>query len=567
MARTRTIIETFNMQPYQKALDAGFSSLAAKNVIPRIWRKDWTVWKNQPDEIANRLGWLFCPKNAERDLPKIRKFVGQAKRQGCSHVLLLGMGGSSLAPLVMANVFATPRFGLELKVLDSTDPAAVLGIRKKLNPAKTLYIVSSKSGTTTETMSFFKFFWNEACESLGKKRATGHFAVVTDPDSPLADLARGLGFARCLADPEIGGRFSALSVFNLLPAALKGIRIRSILRSGKDMAASCRNSSDLRANPGAHLGTILAALASQGRDKVTFLLPPRLGTFGLWLEQLIAESTGKEGRGILPVAGEKIGPPRVYGSDRLFIQIKAPGSRAEDRATERLKKAGFPLISLRLPSLSRLGGQFFLWEFATAVAGFFLMINPFNQPDVESAKRKTQDVLTVFRREGVIPEENPQFQQGGIAVFSDIRAASLDAWCRLFLGQARPGDYIVLQVFLAPDRQKDTALARLRTKLRAETGLATTLGYGPRYLHSTGQLHKGDRGNGLFIQITAGDERDLPIPDEPGSSSAAISFGVLKAAQARGDMEALKSAGRRIAHLHLKRPTPGGLRKIAALFG
>jgi glucose-6-phosphate isomerase len=291
MARTRTIIEIFNMRPYQKALDAGFSALAAKNIIPRIWRKDWTVWKNQPDEIANRLGWLFCPENSQRDLPRIRKFVEQAKRQGCSHVLLLGMGGSSLAPLVMANVFATPRFGLELEVLDSTDPAAVLGIRKKLDPANTIYIVSSKSGTTTETMSFFKFFWNEACESLGKKGAPGHFAVVTDPGAPLANLARGLGFSRFLADPEIGGRFSALSVFNLLPAALKGIRIPDILRIGKDMAVSCRESSDLRANPGAYLGILLAVLASHGRDKLTFLLPPRLGTFGLWLEQLIAEST------------------------------------------------------------------------------------------------------------------------------------------------------------------------------------------------------------------------------------------------------------------------------------
>ena len=565
MGQAKTMIETFNMQPYREAIEAGFAALAAKNIIPRIWKKDWTVWKNQPDEIANRLGWLFCPEKAEKDLPKIRKFVEQARKNGCSRALLLGMGGSSLAPLVMANVFATSRFGLELEVLDSTDPAAVLGVRKRNDPENTLYIVSSKSGTTTETLSFFKFFWNEACESLGEKKAAGHFVAITDPCSPLAKLALEMGFTRFLADPEIGGRFSALSVFNLLPTALKGIRIPNVLRSGKEMADTCRESSNLKANPGALLGILLAALDSQGRDKLTFLLPQRMRIFGLWLEQLIAESTGKKGRGILPVAGETIGPPGVYGSDRVFVQIKTPRSPARWPAVERLKKAGFPLISLRLPSLSSLGNQFFLWEFATALSAFFLEINPFDQPDVESAKKKTREVLAVFRREGAIPGEKPQFQKDGIAVFSDVSAASLKAWPNLFLSQARPGDYIALQVYLMPDRQKDAILSGLRTTLRAKTRLATTLGYGPRYLHSTGQLHKGDRGNGLFIQITARNEQDVPIPDEPGSASAVISFGALEAAQARGDMEALKFAGRRIARLHLNKPTGAGLRKIATL--
>ncbi len=560
------MIASFNMLPYSKAIEAGFSALVEGKIIPRIWRKDWTVWKNKPSEIANRLGWLFCPENSLKDLPAIRKFMEQPRRMRFSHAVLLGMGGSSLAPLVMADVFRTSRSGLELEVLDSTDPAAVLGIKKRFHPAKTLYIISSKSGTTAETMSFLNFFWNQSSESLGKKRATGHFVAVTDPDSPLAELARGLGFYLFLADPEIGGRFSALSVFNLLPAALKGIRTWDILRSGNDMALGCRKASDLRANPGAHLGILLAVLASHGRDKLTLVLPPQLETFGLWLEQLIAESTGKEGRGILPVTGEEIGPPDVYGADRLFVQIKAPGGSAEEPAMERLKEAGFPLISLHLPSLSGLGGQFFLWEFATAVAGFFLEINPFDQPNVESAKKKTREVLAVFRQEGVMPEENPLFQQEGIAVFSDVKAASLEAWSELFLGQAGPGDYIALQVFLAPDRRKDVVLARLRTKLRAKTGLAVTSGYGPRYLHSTGQLHKGDRGNGLFIQVTADDRQDVPIPDEPGSPGASLSFGVLKAAQARGDMAALKSAGRRIARFHLDNATPKELGKIAALF-
>jgi hypothetical protein len=444
------MIASFNMQPYREAIEAGFSTLAAEEIIPRVWRRDWTVWNGNPSKIANRLGWLFCPENSQSDLPEVREFVLQARRQGLSHAVLLGMGGSSLAPLVMAEVFPTSRNALELEVLDSTDPAAVLGIQERYHPAKTVYIVSSKSGTTTETMSLFRFFWNQSCEFLGKKRASGHFVAITDPGSPFAELARGLGFSLFLAGPEIGGRFSALSVFNLLPAAFKGIRIRDILRAGNDMALCCRESTDLRANPGAHLGILLAALASHGRDKLTLVLPGQLEAFGLWLEQPIAESTGKEGRRILPVTGEKIGPPGVYGADRLFVQFRAPRSSAEEPA---------------------------------------------------------------------------------------------------------------------PDRQKDAALAGLRTRLRAKTGLATTLGDGLRYLHSTGQLHKGDRGNGLFIQITADDGRDVPIPDEPGLSGASISFGILKAAQARGDMKALKSAGRRVARLHLKNATPKELGKIAALFG
>jgi hypothetical protein len=331
------------------------------------------------------------------------------------------------------------------------------------------------------------------------------------------------------------------------------------------MAESCREEADLKANPGAYLGAVLASFAAAGHDKATFLLPPRLRAFGLWLEQLIAESTGKKGKGILPVVGEAIGPPAVYGPDRLFIHIREKGEAAHRAAVDRLKRAGFPLIEMMLPPSGDLGGAFFLWEFATAVAGFFLGINPFDQPDVESSKKKAREMLKTFRETGFLPQLPPAIQERGLSVYSDVPAPSARGCLRTFLARARPGDYIAVQAFLAPGRALNSALEELRIHLRKLTRLAVTVGYGPRYLHSTGQLHKGDRGNGLFIQLTARDRKDIPIPDEPGATRSPVSFGVLKAAQAAGDFASLASGGRRIISLHFGAEAAAGVRGLIAL--
>ncbi|MDH7512922.1 MAG: hypothetical protein QHH14_08250 [Clostridiales bacterium] len=544
-------------------LAEALADLSKKRVIERIWKKDWTVWKNEPEEIANRMGWLTCPQEACKALPGIGRFVQEVKRDGYTNALLLGMGGSSLAPLVLSSTFKTKPGYLDLIVLDSTVPAAVLGVRRRLNPAKTLFIVSSKSGTTVETMSLFNLFWNWTAECLGKARTGEHFIAITDEGTPLAEEARRLRFRSLfLGDPEIGGRFSALSLFGLIPGSLKGINIPLILKSAGEMAQRCRQTADLKANPGACLGAVLGVMAKKGRDKTTFFLSPRLASLGAWLEQLIAESTGKEGKGIVPVEGEPIGPSDVYGPDRFFISIRLRGDISNENALRQLKRAGFPALSLNVPSAGHLGGQFFLWEFATAVAGHILGINPFNQPDVDLTKKKTQGFLETYRKKGILPEEKLRILDDGICLFSEARVSTLAEGMKNFLGQARPGDYIGIQAFLSPEPLTTLALQKLRALLREKTRLAVTLGYGPRFLHSTGQLHKGDSGRGLFIQITSPAFEDIPIPDGPGSLRSSLSFGVLCASQARGDHEALKSAGRRIMRIELSQEVGTGLTAI-----
>ncbi len=547
-------VKTANTEEWRLEIRKNLERLSTLNIIPRIWKKDWTVWKAEPAEISNRLGWLESPWSAMRDFASLRRFAAQIRRRGIRRALLLGMGGSSLAPFVIENVFQTSPGGCRIDVLDTTVPSAVLEASERLHPARVVVIVSSKSGTTVETVSLFKYFWKWSAEALGERRAADHFVVITDPGTPLDVKAKNLRIPVFTGDPEIGGRFSALSTFNLLPAALKGLRLDRLVASARKMADLCRETSSLADNPAAILGTWLGTAPAAGRDKVTFILPRRFSSFGLWLEQLIAESTGKEGKGLLPVVGEPVGRPAVYGEDRLFIRIKQRGEK-EQTAVDRLTKAGFPVLTLSLTSPYGIGGQFFLWEFATAVAAFFLGVNPFDQPDVESAKKKTREILAGRKEAPPFQPEFNKLERGGSVFFSEFPVASVEAGLRHFLGLARPGDYIAVQAFLRPGRRMDAALHALRVRLRESTGLAVTVGYGPRYLHSTGQLHKGDRGNGLFIQLTAADAADAPIPDEPGQAASSLSFGQLKDAQAAGDFEALRSAGRRVLRFHfLNRP-------------
>ena len=515
-------------------------SLDREEIIRRIWAHDYTVWKPDPTEISNRLGWLRIAEKMEASQDTLSAFVADVQAAGYRDAVLLGMGGSSLAPEVFYKSFGVAEGYLELTVLDSTDPGAVLAVEQKLDLSKTLFIVATKSGGTAETFSFFKYFYNQVAAELGQENAGEHFAAITDPGSKLVDIAEKYKFrATFLNDPNIGGRYSALSYFGLVAAALVGVDIAALLDQA--LIAACQAGNEKCApgggNMAAQLGAVMGVMALNGRDKITLITSPQLTSFGDWVEQLIAESTGKDGKGILPVVGEAVGAPDVYGPDRLFAYLRLAGDETFDAQVRALADAGHPVMQIDLQALIELGGQFLLWEMATAVAGNLLGIQPFDQPDVEAAKIQARKMIAAYQESGFLPEGET----------SAASAANLQA----FLSQAQPGDYIALQAYVMPSAETDAALQALRRHLRDQTKLAVTLGYGPRFLHSTGQLHKGDAGNGLFVQFTAAMPQDLPIPDEAGRPESGISFGVLKTAQALGDGAALRQAGRRLIHFHL----------------
>ncbi len=550
-----------SLGPDQSAVEAALAEMAENRILARIWAHDHTVWKPEPTEITNRLGWLRIAEAMGDNVHRLQALTEAVRADGYTHVLLLGMGGSSLAPQVFRKTFGVEDGYLDLAVLDSTDPGAVLAYAEQLDLARTLFIVASKSGRTVETLSFFKFFYNRVAGAVDAGRVGEHFVAITDPDSDLTGLADRYGFrATFLNDPNIGGRYSALSYFGLVPAALIGVDVPRLLDHAQAAARACEPGVATVDNPGAWLGAILGELAKNGRDKVTFVISPAVASFGDWVEQLIAESTGKEGRGILPVVGEPLGPPEVYGDDRLFVYLRlddsagltASDDEPRDAALQALEEAGYPVVRLPLCDPYELGQQFFVWEMAIAVAGHRLGINPFDQPNVEAAKVLAHRMVTGYREKGAL--------SGGESV--PLSAEALEQ----FLAQARPGDYIALQAYVQPTAETEAALLALRTRLRDRFRLATTVGYGPRFLHSTGQLHKGDAGRGLFIQFTADDRRDVPIPDEAGEPASSITFGVLKMAQALGDRQALLAAGRRIICFHLGVDVANELRQLGEAF-
>ncbi len=517
-----------NVGEYAIALQERIAKATESKLVERIWGQDHTVWKPESIEISDRLGWLDIAGRMKKEVAELEAFANEIKQAGLRKVLLLGMGGSSLAPELFAKVIGTQESAIQLQVLDSTDPEAVLAKAGVHPPKQTLYIVSSKSGGTIETFSFFKYFYNRAIDELGSEQAGSHFVAITDPGSGLAKTAALHAFRRTfLADPNIGGRYSALSHFGLVPAALVGVDLDTLLTSAERMAARCQNEI-VDQNPGALLGLALGCLAVRGRDKATFLLPEGAPSFGDWVEQLIAESTGKEGKGILPVVNEPSLDPENYGEDRVFIEM--------GRKTSGLQS--HPTISLDWED-DELAGLFFLLEFATAVAGYVLGINPFDQPNVEAAKVTARHFVDEYKQTGKLPA-------------SQVEKFSASA-LHNFLEQSSAGDYIALQAYAAPSDQLTEALQALRGQLARKYGVATTLGYGPRFLHSTGQLHKGDGGKGLFVQfVTAAPQDDVLIPTEANSQTSELSFGVLKVAQARGDAEALRSAGRRVITFEVK---------------
>jgi len=556
----------YNLGTYQRSVENALVEIKDNKIIPHIWAHDHTVWKPETKEITNRLGWLHSPELMGESVERITAFVEEVRESGYTHALLLGMGGSSLAPEVFRKTFGVKEGYLDLAVLDSTDPGSVLVHAEGLDPQRTLIIVSTKSGTTVETLSFFKFFYNWMSDSVGKNSAGEHFIAITDPGTPLADLAQHYGFRNTfLNDPNIGGRYSALSYFGLVPAALMGIDIRTLLDRAMTMVCNCEacNCPAAGNNIGGRLGVVLGEVAKAGRDKVTLVTSSQIESFGDWTEQLIAESAGKDEKGILPVVREPVGLPANYGKDRLFVYISLDGDESQYAALAEFERGGNPILRLSLRDLYDLGGQFFLWEMAIAVAGYRLRINPFDQPNVEASKVLAREITAEYREKGRLPGESACIEEDGIAVYGEITTDSPESALNTFLKQAKPGAYIALQAYLQPTAEMESVLQTLRTRLRDRFRLATTLGYGPRFLHSTGQLHKGDAGHGLFIQFTADDQRDIPIPDEAGSPASSMTFGVLKAAQAIGDRQALISRGRKVIRFHLGDDAVGGLKQLA----
>ena len=553
---------SFSLHEYGEGVQAALAAIEEAQVMKRIWDHDHRVWKPGPAEITNRLGWLHIAGQMIDSVPQIERFVGDVRAAGYTHALLLGMGGSSLAPEVFSRTFGRARGYLDLAILDSTDPAAVAAHAKGLEPAQTLFIVSTKSGTTPETLSFFRYFYNWIADALGEENAGDHFIAITDPGSHLTDVAKGYRFRATFEnDPTIGGRYSALSYFGLVPAALAGVDVTGLLDNASVMMDNCSVEHD----HGSPLGVVLGELAQAGRDKVTFVLSPQIESFGDWVEQLLAESTGKEGKGIVPVVGEALGTADSYEYDRLFIHISLGEDETHREQVKLLDDAGHPVVRIGLGDLSDLGGQFFLWEMATAVAGHILGINPFDQPDVESTKILTGRAVEQYREEGSLPHPVPAAWDAAMAVHGDRAGEDVAESLRAFLKSAAEGSYAAIQAYVPPTGEIGRALQELRMKIRDTCRIATTLGYGPRFLHSTGQLHKGDGGKGLFIQIMADDAADVPIPDGAGEQGSTLTFGILKSAQVLGDWQALREGGRSVVRFHLKGDIIEGIDRLNSM--
>ncbi|HEX4579232.1 MAG TPA: bifunctional transaldolase/phosoglucose isomerase, partial [Candidatus Dormibacteraeota bacterium] len=534
---------------------------SSAEVARRIWDRDADLWKpgdaGHARIIGNRLGWLDVTDVMREALPRLIGLADEVQKAGFRNCVLLGMGGSSLCPEVLRTSFGSAAGQPELHVLDTTDPAAIAQLTDSLDARTTLFIVSSKSGTTLETLSHLAHFW-EWTTAHGSLEPGRHFICITDPGSPLAQTARERNFRHLFENPpDIGGRYSALSFFGLVPAAVIGVDIEAFLDRAAQMRRQCRPGVPPDLNPGLALGTVLGLLQSSGRDKVTILAPPRIAAFSLWAEQLIAESTGKEGKGLIPIGDEPIGEPGVYGDDRILTVLRVRDDDTDfDAEVGALRNAGIPEVAMQLDDLFDLAAQFFQWEFATAVAGAALCIDPFDEPNVQESKDNTRKVLDSYERSGSLTGESASASDDGISVFGDAGNRDIDSALTAFLSQARTGDYVALMAYVTPNSENEAALQRLRAAIRDEHRLATTLGFGPRFLHSTGQLHKGGPDTGLYIQVTTDDSVDVPIPGQP------FSFSILKQAQAQGDLQSLRDHGRRVIRLHIGGDLAVGLSRL-----
>ena len=539
----------------------------ARGNIRKLWQRDKSLWSNADED--RWLGWLEMV--GDDQIARYTSFAATTKRAGFKDAVLLGMGGSSLGPEVLAATFGPRRGFPRLHILDSTVPAQIREMEAQLDIAKTLFIVSSKSGSTTEPNVLTDYFFKRVADAVGAEKAGRHFIAITDPGSSLERRAKDQGFADVFhGNPSIGGRYSVLSPFGLVPAAVAGIDIAEIVQSTRLMMRSCGPDVPPAENPGIALGIALGAAASRGRDKITILTSPGLASFGAWAEQLFAESTGKHGKGLIPVDGEPLGRAELYGDDRLFIDLglKAETDPEHDAKLTRVEKAGHPVIRIVQNSTTNIGQEFFRFEIATAIAGAVLAINPFDQPDVEASKIKTRELTDAFEKTGTLPRETPVCSEQSIAVYSDetnaeaLRKAGADggveSWLRAHFSRIGSGDYVALLAYLARDEDNAARLQQLRLAFRDRRHVATCLEFGPRFLHSTGQAYKGGPDSGVFLQITSDDDADLAIPGHRAT------FGVVKAAQARGDFGVLAERGRRALRVHLDGDVDAGLAVLAA---
>jgi RpiB/LacA/LacB family sugar-phosphate isomerase len=529
------------------AVEETLRFLETREFLDRLWVKDATLWKGDAATVRNRLGWLTSPTIMRGHAEDIRSFADEVRRLQYSHVALLGMGGSSLAGEVFNETFGSKMGFPDLLVLDSTDPGAVKQLAERINLSRTLFVVSSKSGTTTETMAAYAFFRGQV-EGASSPRPGMQFVAITDPGGPLDKLATETGFRRTFLNPaSIGGRYSALSFFGLVPAALIGVDIKALLERANGMVETCGNEVGVRGNPAVQLGAVLAGLARAGRDKVTLVLSEKIRGLGPWIEQLLAESLGKDGTGLVPVVDEPLGAPTVYGDDRVFVALVLEADDAHDATLAKLADAGHPVLRIVLRDPMDVGAEFFRWELATATAGAVLGVNPFDEPDVARAKENTSTLLTDWRRSRRLPEWPSDVEEDGIVLMtkSNKKPGSVSRGLAAHLAMAAPGDYLAVQAYLTPTAEAWRMLQEMRVALRDRLRIATTLAWGPRYLHSTGQMHKGGPTSGLFIQITGEDREDLAIP------GAGYGFSTLKAAQALGDLQSLRDGARRVIRLHL----------------
>lgn len=558
-------MKTFNIKneieyKYRNAIQR----LIDEKIIERIWQKDYKVWNNDPTEISNRLGWLDCTSVTRKSFDEIHSFVNEIQNEGITNALLLGMGGSSLAPEVFGLVFGK-NGKLNLSILDSTHPEAVAEKAKNFEPSKTLYIVSTKSGGTVETISFMKFFYNYVLNQLGDEKARKHFIAITDPESGLEQMAKELRFRKIfLNDPNIGGRFSALSLFGTIPAALVGADIEKLfIRADNEVLLSKKTGIEIERNSAALFGVLIGVLAEEGKDKLTLITSDKFKSFGGWIEQLVAESTGKNNKGILPVDLEELQNPEFYADDRVFVYLKLKGDNKNDNQVESLIKAGFPLIEFELEDAYDLGKQIFLWEFATSIAGWYLGIQPFDQPNVEQAKVIARKILANYQAKGKLLLPEPAFVSTDFSVYYNEKIIKPEDVLSNFLTDCESGkNYVSIQAYVNPVAENFNYLQKFRTEIMKKYKVATTLGFGPRFLHSTGQLHKGDAGNGLFIQFIDNPVEDINIPDNPTESKSSISFGVLIKAQAFGDRQALIDNKRRVITFEAKNSLVEVLDKI-----
>ena len=544
--------------PYKKQIAPLIKKLDADQFSARIWAADpslWTQDQSGQDEIRKRLGWLTAPQHGCALIPDLEKLAAELQNEGIENLVVLGMGGSSLAPEVFSQTFgvreAQGRVGLNLTIVDSTDPEQVLAT-DRVNPSqKTLYAVSSKSGGTAEVSAMLEFFWSKSVRRLGKREAARHFIAITDPNTTLEKTAQDRGFRKIFnADPNVGGRYSALIAFGLVPAYLLGVDLDQFLARAEGMMAQCVSSMPAGRNPGLVLGTVLAFAGQNGRDKVTLLADPDLSSVGSWLEQLIAESSGKEGKGLVPVDLEPQISPRSYSQDRIFVYLRLTGS--EDTRVASLRRAGFPVLVLPLKDEYDLAAELYRWEYATATACAQMGVNAFDQPNVQDSKTRTVAKVKSYQETGQLDEGKPVWQGSGVKVYGmDLptfkQAASIKEVVAQFLALAQAGDYVAVNAYLPRNPKTLARLQKLRKNILRRTGKATTLGFGPRFLHSTGQLHKGGANNGLFIQLTTEPARDAEIPTQN------LSFKVLERAQALGDLEALLASGRRVIRIHLEK--------------